>query len=82
MPTISESELTEQWESQPCVECPDYEGAIWLCGEGYLCERCFAKLAGIVEEDLFVNDKPILDFDVPKEYTARVKANLMHRRDG
>ena len=81
MPVISESELVEEWEGQPCSECPDFEGAIWLCGEGYLCERCFARLAGIDEEELFTSERPLLDFEVPKEHTARVKAKLMYERD-
>lgn len=80
MPEITEAELSEGWEKQSCTQCPDFEGAIWLCGEGMICERCFAKLAGIDESELFKDDDPILDFEVPKEYTARAQANLMMQR--
>ena len=80
MPTISESELSGEWEAQSCTECPDFEGSIWLCGEGYICERCFARLADVDEEELFTEEDPLLAFEVPAEYTARAKARLMHQR--
>lgn len=81
MPTISESELAQEWDAVPCAQCDEFEGAIWLCGEGMICERCFAKLAGITEEDLFDAEEPTADFEVPQEYTARAKANLMKQRE-
>lgn len=76
MPTIKESELVGR-EGEPCGYCTDYEGAIWLCGEGYLCERCFATLAGIEEQDLFKDDVPLLDYEVPMEHKTNVRTKLM-----
>lgn len=83
MPTISEQELNggeDQYDL--CSECREFEGSIWLCGEGYICEGCFTDLADIKEEDLYneAEDRPLLDFEVPKEHTARVKAKLMYKR--
>lgn len=74
MPTVSERDLAG--EPQACIQCPDYEGAIWLCGEGFVCERCFSALAGIDESELFDDDVALLDYEVPAEPKARVKTNL------
>lgn len=79
MPTISESELSQD-EPEACFVCGEFEGAIWLCGEGLICESDFAKLAEIDEESLFIEDRLLLDFEVPKEYTARAKAKLMNQK--
>jgi hypothetical protein len=76
MPTISEEELKGD-QGSPCTQCDEYEGAIFLCGEGYLCERCFAALAGIEEEELFEDDVPLLDFEIDAKHKARVKSKLM-----
>lgn len=81
MPTIKETELEGQ-EGIPCTNCPDYEGAIFLCGEGYLCERCFAQLADIDEDELFAEDVPLDEFRVPDEQKAKVKASLTLLRGG
>lgn len=82
MPTISETELSNDSEYPLCSECNESEGAIWLCGEGHLCEGCFASLAGIEEASLFNPDeeRAVLDFELPAEYKARAKAKLMHQR--
>lgn len=75
MPTIKETELDSQ-QTYPCSYCPDYEGAIWLCGEGYLCERCFAVLAEIDEDNLFDDSIPLDEFVIPEEQKAKARGNL------
>lgn len=80
MSTISEAEISGDDLVNSCVQCPDYEGAIYLCGEGFICERCFAEMAGIDESELFINDDPLQAFDIPQKHTARVKANLLHQK--
>lgn len=79
MPTVNESELVGEGDS--CTQCPDYEGAIWLCGEGFLCERCFAQLADIPEEELFSDEEPLVELQIPREHTEKAKTQLMYRRD-
>lgn len=79
MPTISESELES--EHSDCINCNEFEGAIWLCGEGMICERCFSKLADIEEQDLFNEDVTELDFEVPVEIKSKAKAKLMYERE-
>ena len=80
MPTISEKELSGDVEVTPCTECGQFEGAIWLCGEGYICEKCFADLSGMPEEDLFLPKRPLLDFELPAGAKAKAKAKLMKKR--
>ena len=75
MPTIEETELDGQ-EVSLCTNCGDFEGAIFLCGEGYLCEQCFSKLAEIEEEDLFDESVPLLEYEIPQEQIEKAKANL------
>lgn len=73
---ISEAELSRD-EANACTNCPDYEGAIWLCGEGYLCERCFAVLADLEEEKIVEDVEMIND-----EHRQKVRASLSVVRDG
>lgn len=79
MPTINEGELAGS-PPPDCTQCDEFEGSIWLCGEGYLCERCFSKLAGIEESEIY-SAEPGLDFDIQPEHTAKVKASLMNSRE-
>lgn len=82
MPTIKESELSVE-EFPLCFECNEFEGAIYICGSGTLCERCFADLAGVTEEDLFETDEAssMVDFQVSIEAKTKAKAKLMHERE-
>jgi hypothetical protein len=73
MPTISESEL--KWHATPCFACGQNEGAIWLCGEGMICEKCFSEEAGIPEEDAFV-----LEDELPQEARDAAKRSLAAKR--
>lgn len=52
MPEVREQDVSAV-EDFPCSHCETFSGAIWLCGEGMLCESCFSSLAGIPEEDAF-----------------------------
>lgn len=81
MPTIKETELETQ-EATSCSNCDEYEGAIWLCGEGMLCERCFSVLAEIEEEDLLAEDVSLAEFEVPAEQKQKALANLTLLRGG
>lgn len=69
MPTISENEMNDGVLAS-CVECQQHEGSIFLCGEGYLCESCYAKAAGIPEEAAFEPPQPE-DKDVARESLAQ-----------
>lgn len=72
MPTVSESDLIPEPVTS-CSDCNENEGAIWLCGEGMLCELCFARAAGIDE---------VAAFDTPDDDTrAKAKAGLTARRE-
>jgi len=81
MPTINESELSGGQAADLCSQCNEFEGAIFLCGEGMICETCFADLAGIPEEELFIPARPLLDFEIPVDARARAKAKLMRKED-
>lgn len=72
--TITEEELGID-EGNACTNCTDYEGAIWLCGEGYLCERCFAQMANLDEESLLTGG------EVKPEDKEQVRAALSLVRD-
>lgn len=72
MPTVSESDLIPE-DVSLCSDCGVNEGAIWLCGEGALCESCFSDAAGIEEAQAFDN---------PDESTrAKAKAGMVARRE-
>ena len=79
MPVIEESELS-QGEPPICFMCNEFEAFLFLCGEGSICETCFAKLAEIPEESIFSNEEPVLDFQVSKKLSDKAKSKLAYQR--
>lgn len=53
---VPEEELSDHDYFEACFLCGELIGSIYLCGEGYICESCFAEAAGIPEEDAFFEE--------------------------
>jgi len=72
MPTMKESEMhyTHQ-EVDYCIECGEYAGDIFLCGEGLICTQCFAEQAGLSEVEVFG--------DISQESREKVKKSLHNK---
>lgn len=62
MPTISESEFDSP-EPVTCFHCQQFDGDVYICGEGFLCTSCFAKMAGI-EESLAFDEKALANSEL------------------
>lgn len=75
MATISESDLSKDSLVYPCSLCEEYDGDLWLCGEGAVCARCFANAAGLpLSEVLSLEEQT-------EEARKRAKANLLKEEE-
>ena len=74
MATIKETDLEDNQYNGLCGTCDENEGAIWLCGEGYLCTECFAKMSDIEEAEAFEEE------NINKENKDKIRGVLAKER--